>query len=156
LPPADAGDFYELARLRAACSALAGRGKAALTAAEKARRQQDADLAVEALQQAVAAGYDDLGHLTEDAAIEPPRARANFKRLVGQLRAKTRTLVWVEDLEAAKLQAAKERKDLLLYFGGSDWSSFDVAFRKRMFGQREFVDYVAKHFVLVDLDSLRY
>src|SRR5262249_44215588 len=77
---------------------------------------------------------------------------ADFQPVLSELRAKLRVLVWHEDLEAAKAQAVNEKKDLFIYFTGSDWCSWCLLVRKDVFGKDAFSDYVPKHFVLVELD----
>lgn len=59
---------------------------------------------------------------------------------------------WKTDLEAAKTQARKENKPLLLNFTGSDWCGWCIRMKKETLDQTEFREYAAKHFVLVEVD----
>lgn len=59
---------------------------------------------------------------------------------------------WTEDFAAAKAQAAKEKKDLLMDFTGSDWCSFCIKLKKEVFSKPEFAAEAPKSFVLVEVD----
>ena len=59
---------------------------------------------------------------------------------------------WTQDFAAAKATAAREHKDLLLYFTGSDWCVFCIKLDKEVFGTPEFRAAVPKDFVPVMLD----
>jgi serine/threonine-protein kinase len=156
LREAGAEDQIELAQVRAACSALVGQGKASLTAAETAQRDRDAALAVAALRQAIRAGYQDLERLRKDPDLNLLRIRPDFKAAVKDLEDKVKLQVWMDDLEAAKDLAAKEGKDLFIYFSGSDWCPWCILVKKDVFGEDLFARYAARHFVLVELDFPRY
>ena len=60
--------------------------------------------------------------------------------------------LWSEDFEAAKALAAKEGKDLLLDFTGSDWCGWCIKLREEVFDQEAFRKDAPKEFVLVELD----
>lgn len=60
--------------------------------------------------------------------------------------------LWTEDFTAAKETAAKEKKDLLMDFTGSDWCSWCVKLKKEVFSKPEFEEAAPKSFVLVELD----
>ena len=62
---------------------------------------------------------------------------------------------WLIDFEAAKQQAAKEKKDLLLDFTGSDWCPPCKALHKNVFGKPQFTKQMSRHYVLVMLDYPR-
>jgi len=62
---------------------------------------------------------------------------------------------WTEDWAAAKEQAAKQGKDLLIDFTGSDWCGWCIRLDKEVFSRDEFKRDVPKHFVLVKLDFPR-
>ncbi|MBI4616462.1 MAG: thioredoxin family protein [Planctomycetes bacterium] len=62
---------------------------------------------------------------------------------------------WTDDFEAAKAQAEKEGKDLLLDFTGSDWCGWCIKLRNEVFDQEAFKAEAPKHFVLVELDFPR-
>ncbi|MCX7044038.1 MAG: thioredoxin family protein [Candidatus Sumerlaeota bacterium] len=59
---------------------------------------------------------------------------------------------WTENLEAAKQQAAKEGKDLLMDFTGSDWCGYCIKLDKEVFSTDEFKKAAPKNFILVKLD----
>jgi thioredoxin-related protein len=59
---------------------------------------------------------------------------------------------WIEDFSAAKEQAAKEKKDILLDFTGSDWCSWCIKLRDEVFSKPEFKEAIPKSFVLVEVD----
>lgn len=62
---------------------------------------------------------------------------------------------WTNDFEAAKKQAAKENKFLLLNFTGSDWCGFCIKLKKEVFSQDAFNQGVKDKFILVELDYPR-
>jgi serine/threonine protein kinase/Flp pilus assembly protein TadD/thioredoxin-related protein len=157
LPPGvSPDDLYDLACTRAACSALTGKGKAVLTAQEQAQRQLDADLAVATLRLAFAAGFRGLEPARNDAELNTLRARPDFKGLLKGLEQKVKGLDWHEDFDAARLQAARQKKDLFVYFTGSDWCSWCLLVRREVLGKQAFIDYTPKHFILVELDFPHY
>src|SRR5262249_2414268 len=80
--------LYEVALELALCMPLVGQGKAELTAAEQAERRGYGDEAVAALRQAIARGYTDLDQLTKALSLAPLRSRADFQKLLAELRAK--------------------------------------------------------------------
>ena len=61
---------------------------------------------------------------------------------------------WLTDLEAAKKQAAAEKKDILVDFTGSDWCGWCIRLKKEVFDQPEFAA-ASKQFVLVEIDFPR-
>jgi thioredoxin-related protein len=62
---------------------------------------------------------------------------------------------WLTDLEAAKKQAAKENKAILVDFTGSDWCGFCIKLDKQVFSKEEFKKYAEKNLVLVEIDFPR-
>ena len=54
----------------------------------KALAQGYADQALAQLRQAVARGYKDAAHMKQDPALEPLRAREEFRRLLADLEGK--------------------------------------------------------------------
>ncbi|MFZ9201842.1 MAG: thioredoxin family protein [Opitutales bacterium] len=60
---------------------------------------------------------------------------------------------WLTDLDAAKKQAAAEKKDILIDFTGSDWCGWCIKLDKEVFSTSEFK--AQKQFVLVSLDFPR-
>src|SRR3954468_6370358 len=59
---------------------------------------------------------------------------------------------WTDNLEAAKAQAKKENKKILLDFTGSDWCGWCKKLDAEVFSQQAWKDYAAKHLVLVEGD----
>ncbi|MGB6222950.1 thioredoxin family protein [Haloferula sp.] len=59
---------------------------------------------------------------------------------------------WTSDFEAAKKQAAAEKKDLLLDFTGSDWCGWCIKLNKEVFQEDVFKTGVKDTLVLVELD----
>ena len=59
---------------------------------------------------------------------------------------------WITDYEAAKKQAAKEGKDILMDFTGSDWCGWCIKLKNEVFSKEAFKKEAPKHFVLLELD----
>lgn len=59
---------------------------------------------------------------------------------------------WITDLNAAKEQAARENKAVLVNFTGSDWCGWCIKLKKEVFSQPEFDSYALKNLVLVEID----
>ena len=59
---------------------------------------------------------------------------------------------WMEDFGAAKAQAAKEGKMILMAFSGSDWCGWCVKMDKDIYSTSDFVAGASKRFVLVMVD----
>jgi thioredoxin-related protein len=64
----------------------------------------------------------------------------------------TQGAAWLTDLSAAKSQAAREGKNILINFTGSDWCGWCVRLRNEVFSQPEFESYANKNLVLVEID----
>jgi thioredoxin-related protein len=62
---------------------------------------------------------------------------------------------WTHDFEAAKKQAADEKKDLLIDFTGSDWCPPCKALTAQVLSKEEFRTLTKDKFVLVELDFPR-
>ncbi|YCM43363.1 thioredoxin family protein [Verrucomicrobiaceae bacterium 227] len=62
---------------------------------------------------------------------------------------------WMHDFEAAKAKAAKENKDLLIDFTGSDWCGWCIKLNEEVFSHDPFKEGVADKYVLVELDYPR-
>ena len=62
---------------------------------------------------------------------------------------------WMTDFEAAKAKAAKENKDLLVDFTGSDWCGWCIKLVDEVFKHDSFKKGVADKFILVELDFPR-
>jgi thioredoxin-related protein len=59
---------------------------------------------------------------------------------------------WTQDFAAAKELAAKDKKDLLMDFTGSDWCGWCIKLDKEVFSQDAFKNVVPNDFVLVTID----
>jgi protein disulfide-isomerase len=59
---------------------------------------------------------------------------------------------WTENFEKAKAQAKAENKKILLDFTGSDWCPWCIKLDREVFSQKEWKEYAAKNFVLVEVD----
>jgi thioredoxin-related protein len=59
---------------------------------------------------------------------------------------------WTHDWEAAKKQAASEKKDLLLDFTGSDWCGWCIKLDKEVFQKEGFKKAAKEKFILVEVD----
>ena len=59
---------------------------------------------------------------------------------------------WGDDYKAALVTAAKENKNVLLDFTGSDWCPVCVELKKDVFDQHAFKEYANKHLELVEVD----
>ncbi len=59
---------------------------------------------------------------------------------------------WVTDFEKAKTAAAKDGKDLLMDFTGSDWCGWCIKLHEEVFSKDAFKQEAPKHFVLVEVD----
>ena len=62
--------------------------------------------------------------------------------------------VWLTDVVAARAQAVKERKEVLVEFTGSDWSPACIALRKQVIDTEDFAR-LERRFVLVRIDFPR-
>lgn len=59
---------------------------------------------------------------------------------------------WQTDFEAARGEAKKEGKAILMDFTGSDWCGWCIKMKKDTLDQKEFKEYAAKELVLVQVD----
>ncbi len=62
---------------------------------------------------------------------------------------------WKTDFEAAKVQAKKDNRPILLDFTGSDWCGWCIRMKKDSLTKKEFQEYAAKNLVLVEVDFPR-
>ena len=62
---------------------------------------------------------------------------------------------WMEDFEAAKKLAAKEKRRILLAVSGSDWCYWCKKLDAEVYGKKEFLDLIAKDYVPVLVDCAR-
>jgi serine/threonine protein kinase len=88
--PKDPAQHYSIACDLALCIPLVGQGKIDLTAAEQAERRQYADQAMALLQQARAAGFEDVERVRKDEDLDPLRSRPDFQQLLAELEAKAK------------------------------------------------------------------
>jgi serine/threonine protein kinase/Tfp pilus assembly protein PilF len=140
LPPAGAEEWYLLATARAGCGNLAGgadHGAAAgglsgpALATVLTRRTAEYRRASAALGRAAGAGFADLARLNADRVFDPMRGGAEFRALTEEIAGKLVNPLWEADYEVARTRAARELKDLLLYFCGSDWDGGDKGLREK-------------------------
>jgi serine/threonine protein kinase/tetratricopeptide (TPR) repeat protein len=108
------------------------------------------ELAMASLGQAFLTGTRDADVVLSIPELASLQGRDDFQALVKKM--KDGALPWLTDIEAARALAAKENKDLFLYFSGHDWDTPGIAFRKGMLTQAPVVEYLRKHFVPVELD----
>ena len=74
-----------------------------------------------------------LARPRNDPELETLRTQTGFKELLSELEKKVKVLAWEPDFEAAKARAARENKDLFVYFTGSDWCYWCLLVRKEVF-----------------------
>jgi tetratricopeptide (TPR) repeat protein len=89
LPRQGAEALFDLARARASCSNWLGYRVASPTTEQRDAQVREADLAMDALRQAVAAGFVDLDRLEKAGELILLRSRSDFKALVSKLRSTT-------------------------------------------------------------------
>jgi tetratricopeptide (TPR) repeat protein len=84
---ADGGpaEQYRQARLWALCGTLMGAGKEKLSGAEREEQARCADRAVQALRQAIAAGYREAERMRYEPDLAPLLEREDFQRLLAKL-----------------------------------------------------------------------
>jgi serine/threonine protein kinase len=83
--PGDAKVQYAVATDLAFATGLVGKGKASLSAEEKAQRNRYADLAMAALRQALAAGFRDRQRIERTRDLDSLRGREDFQKLLAGL-----------------------------------------------------------------------
>jgi thioredoxin-related protein len=59
---------------------------------------------------------------------------------------------WLTDFNAAKAQAGREGKTVLINFTGSDWCGWCIKLKQEILSQPEFEAFADKHLVLVEVD----
>jgi thioredoxin-related protein len=62
---------------------------------------------------------------------------------------------WIENFEEAKAKAAKEGKDLLIDFTGSDWCGWCIKLKEEVFDKDAFLKEAKKNYIFVELDFPR-
>src|SRR5262249_20955834 len=86
----------------------------------------------------------------------PLRVRQGYKDVVIDIARRRTRGFWKQDLEAAKVEATRDKKDLLLYFGGSDWCPNDQCVREQYLSRSAVNQSLAQGLVVVEFDSPRY
>jgi hypothetical protein len=81
----DPNELYNLACGLALCIPAVARGRAEPSPEQQAERERYGDRAMEALRQAVAAGFRDASHMIKDTDLRPLRARDDFRALAGDV-----------------------------------------------------------------------
>ena len=108
------------------------------------------------------AGCAELGSTIGETAPDFPRSKPTMKRYT-LLAAAAFTLAtyapafasgegWITDMDAAKSQASKEKKDLLLDFTGSDWCGWCIKLNDEVFSKEAFKSGTKDKFVWVEID----
>jgi serine/threonine protein kinase/tetratricopeptide (TPR) repeat protein len=111
IPREGADNPYLLARARALCAEAAGWGKKELNGEEKAEQKRDADLAMDAVHKAVAAGLKDVAKLNDIQDFAVLRERRDFKALLVKLASSSgQTATVLNANEAADLVAAQKKQ----------------------------------------------
>jgi tetratricopeptide (TPR) repeat protein len=80
MPHWDAGQWYDFACVYALACAKSP---------DKDKKQEYADRAMDLLQRAVKAGYNDAAHVRKDTDLDPLRGREDFKKLLAELEKKS-------------------------------------------------------------------
>ena len=63
--------------------------------------------------------------------------------------------VWLTDWEAAKAQAQRSNKPILINFTGSDWCGWCIRLKQEVFSQDAFKNWAAQKVVLFEADFPR-
>jgi tetratricopeptide (TPR) repeat protein len=111
VPREEASNLYLLSRARARCAESIGWGKKELTSAEKTEQQHEADLALDALRKAVAAGLKDVAKLNNNQDFAVLRERTDFKALLVKLATSAgQTATVLNANEVSSLMAAQKKQ----------------------------------------------
>ncbi|HTU91569.1 MAG TPA: choice-of-anchor C family protein [Gemmataceae bacterium] len=110
LPSDTATDLYYAAWWRAICLPSPAKGKEKPTTDEQAEQKREADLVMESLRQAVAAGFRDLEGLRKNTAMNPLRSRDDFKAVEADLAALVKLDYFSERLKARQDALALHQK----------------------------------------------
>ncbi len=62
---------------------------------------------------------------------------------------------WLTDLDQAKVISAKENKNIVLVFQGSDWCAPCIKLDKEIWSTNEFKNYAKEHFVMLQANFPR-
>jgi serine/threonine protein kinase/tetratricopeptide (TPR) repeat protein len=111
IPREGVSNLFLLARARARSAEAVGLGKKELTKEEKAEQQRDADLTLDALHKAVAAGLKDVAKLNNNPDFAVLRERTDYKALLVKLAASAgQTATVLNANEAASLVTAQKKQ----------------------------------------------
>ena len=111
----------------------------------------------------VAAGVFLLG-ISLIASALPPPSRIVSKRLPPKAPPPDRPVppppppagaIWVTNMGEAMAIARRERKVILANFTGFDWCGWCIRLHREVFSQKPFLDYAARHLVLLTVDFPR-
>jgi serine/threonine-protein kinase len=102
VPRPTGGELFLKASALAQCSAALGIVEDDLPEAQKAERKKYRQGAVEALQQAVAAGYQDSAELQATLFLDPVRGRDDFQQIQAQLAKKANEKRWARRIQGDK------------------------------------------------------
>lgn len=75
--------------------------------------------------------------------------------ITGTFATQAQEIYWETDLNKAADVAIKEKKQLLLFFTGSDWCGWCIRLQKEVLKTPEFAEWAQKNVVLVELDFPR-
>lgn len=75
--------------------------------------------------------------------------------IAGSFSVSAQEIYWETDLNKAADVAIKEKKQLLLFFTGSDWCGWCIRLQKEVLKTPEFAEWAQKNVVLVELDFPR-
>jgi serine/threonine protein kinase/WD40 repeat protein len=166
LPPGAAEDWYLLAIARAGCAAASPGLAAGVVAAGPAgtlgsvaallRTTPDLDRSADALREAVSAGFRDRDRLAAEEELAPLRWRPDYREAAERIDEKRKNPLWEKDFEAAKARAAREKKDLLVYFCSTDDDALSPVLREKYLDAPATSRALAAEWVAVALDNPRY
>ena len=98
------------------------------------------------------------GSLFTGATLNAADAKDSAKDTAKKAEKKTETAkkaektVWLTDYEAAKKQAAAEKKPILMFFTGSDWCGWCKKLHADVLDKDEFQDFARENLILLELD----
>lgn len=69
-----------------------------------------------------------------------------------QSQVKEPSAYWSNDYEETREKAAKENKNILIFFSGEDWDTYSTGLKDSIFYTKDFVDNLSKEYELVHLD----
>jgi serine/threonine protein kinase/tetratricopeptide (TPR) repeat protein len=130
--PANSNSLYNAACYRALTAAAQAQAKSP-DAARLAK--EEADRAMERLNQAVKAGYVDLAHIKKDANLDPLRQREEFQNLVARLDALLQARSYIRLSQWDKAAAEYAKAELLAQPLGDDAFAYACLFLIRGDGE---------------------